>query len=481
MPAFTRRDMNWLYEAEPDPSRNGRVDIWPAGKVLGGGSAINGMMFVRGHRLDYERWAAEGATGWDYASLLPVFRRMECWESGADAFRGGDGPQAVSPLRIEHPLNAAMLQAMQESGIPYNADLNGELAEGAGPVQASQQRGWRHSTAQAYIRPARRRKNLRVVQHCVAAQLLLEGGGVVGVACQLAGDQRIFRAPRVIVSAGALASPLLLMRSGIGAASDLRRHGIVTLVELPGVGRNLQEHAVARFGVRLRVDTLTSALSPFQSLRHGVEFLLRRRGPLTTAIAHVHALVRTRPDLSQPDVQILFAPADHRLTERGAVPCREPTVSVGVGLCQTHARGEVQLRSSRPQDPPRIVHALLQHTEDLRALTAGCRLARRIVHAPAFASFLEAEIAPGPSVQSDADWEHYLRDNTGLMYHPSGTCRMGTDAQAVVDPQLRVLGVEGLYVADASVIPSIPAGNINATCIMIGERAAELVRAHSRR
>ncbi len=480
MPAFTRPDMNWLYNAEPDPTLGGQVHLWPAGKVLGGGSSINGMMFVRGHRLDYDRWAREGATGWDYASVLPVFRRMENFEGGPDAFRGAGGPQSVSFVRVRHPANEALIASAVEAGIPFNPDTNGELAEGVSPVQASQRAGLRHSTAQAYIRPARGRSNLRVVHHCLAERLLLEADRAVGVECVVGGVRREFRAPRIVLCTGALATPLLLMRSGIGLPEELATHGIDVRHALPGVGANLQEHAVARFGISLRCSTLTSALNPLVSLGYGMDFLFRRRGPLTTSIAHVHALVRTRSDLAQPNVQLLFAPSDHRLTERGAVPCREPTVSIGVGLCHTRSRGHVRLRSADPAAPPLIEHRLLDHPDDIRDLTEGSRLARQIVNTGPFARLLDTELAPGPGVQTDADWETYLRANTGLMYHPCGTARMGQDDLAVVDPGLRVRGMRGLWVADASVIPSISAGNINATCIMIGERAADFLRADIR-
>ncbi|MFM8517267.1 MAG: GMC family oxidoreductase, partial [Nevskiaceae bacterium] len=395
--------------------------------------------------------------------------------------RGAAGPQCVSRVRVEHPLNDAFLQAAIAAGIPFNADLNGALAEGVGPVQASQRGGWRHSTAQAYIRPARRRANLRVIHHAVAASLLFDGGRVTGVQCSVSGRVERFSAARVVLACGALATPLLMMRSGLGDPTELASHGIPVRAALHGVGHNLQEHAVARFGIRLRTDTLTSALNPLRSVAHGLEFLLKGSGALSTAIAHVHALARTRAELQQPDVQILFSPADHRLTERGAVPCREPTVSVGVGLCQSRARGRIRLRSTDPAAAPRIEHALLAHPEDLATLTAGCRLARRIVSCQPFSDFLESEIAPGSAVESDNDWADYLRDNTGLMYHPCGTARMGSDEAAVVDPRLRVRGLEGLWIADASVIPSIPAGNINATCILIGERAADFLQAEGSR
>ena len=477
MPAFTRSDMNWLYEAEPDPSIDGRVQVWPAGKVLGGGSSINGMMFVRGHRWDYDRWAQLGCEAWDYQSLLPYFRRLEANEGGADDYRGADGPQSVSSVRVDHPLNHAFLQAAVAAGIPFNPDLNGAAAEGVGYCQATQRRGWRHSTAQAYIRPVKNRRNLHVLFHCRVDRVVLEDGRAVGVVCSRRGARHAFRARSgVVVSAGAIASPKLLLLSGIGPQAELVRHGIAPMHDLPGVGRNLQEHAVGHLSVMLRgASTLTSDLSVLGALKHGMDYVFRRRGALATCIGHVHALVRTREGIPAPNAQIIFAPLDFRLTDKGAVPCREPSVSIGVGLCRTQSFGEVRLRSADPAAAPVIDYRLLGDRDDLQQLIEACRLARRIVGSEPFSRYLDRELEPGADVQSDEDWERYLRGSVGLMYHPSGTCRMGVDASAVVDPALRVRGLEGLWVADASIIPALPAGNINATCIMIGEKAADLV------
>ena len=477
MPAFMRPDMNWLYRAEPDPTIDGRVNIWPAGKVLGGGSAINGMMFVRGHRLDYDRWAAMGATGWDYQSVLPYFRRLETNEGGGNAFRGGDGPLQVSGVRVSHPLTDAFLQSALAAGLPFNPDLNGEVAEGFGPCQASQRRGLRHSTAQAYIRPVASRPNLRVLHHAAASRIILNGDRAEGVEGICAGSPFSFRARRgVIVCAGAIATPRLLMLSGIGPREELARHGVETRHHLPGVGRNLQEHAMSHVSLMLHgVDTITSALSPLTAIGYGLDYLLRRRGPLASCIGHVHGLVRTDPALPQPDAQIIFAPIDFELTERGAVPVRVPSVGFGVGLCHTHSFGEIRLRSADPGAAPVIDHRLLADERDVGTLIAALRLARRIVQTEPFAAFVSHETAPGPDTQDDARMERFVRQSAGLMYHPCGTCRMGQGDDAVVDPALRVRGLGQLWVADASIMPSITAGNINATCIMIGEKAADLV------
>lgn len=482
MPMFLRPDMNWLYQAEPDPSTDNRVQMWPAGKVIGGGSTVNGMMFVRGHHSDYDHWASLGCTGWDYDGVLPYFRRLERFEGGASALRGGDGPLHVSWGRVRHPLNEAFIESAQAAGIRFNADLNGAEAEGVGYVQASQRNGWRDSTARAYLAPVRGRANLRIEHGCRVDRILLEGGRAIGVEASQAGGARRWLAARgVIVSAGAIASPKLLQLSGIGDPAWLATHGIPTLHALSGVGRNLQEHAVAGVSVRVRgIGTLSSELGPLNALRHGLDYLFRRRGLLSTCIGHVQALVRTRDELPAPNAQLIFAPVAHEMTPAGPVIDRKPVMGIGVGLCHTRSSGEIRLRSADPAAAPVIDHRLLSDPEDVRELAQACRLARRIFASGPFGRHVECETEPGPQVQSEADWERYLRATAGLMYHPSGTCRMGVGDDAVVDPALRVRGLDGLWVADASIIPRIPAGNINATCIMIGEKAADLVKDSAR-
>jgi choline dehydrogenase len=476
--AFPRPDMNWLYLSEPDPSREGQVDIWPAGKVIGGGSAINGMMYVRGHRSDYDHWASLGNEGWSYQEVLPYFRSVEHSEIGDARSRGFDGPLSVSRVRIENPLNDAFIAAAQEAGIPFNADLNGDSQEGVGICQASQKRGWRHSTASAFLAPAVKRANLTIRLGAQVEKLCLEGNRVTGVDYRIRGVAAQERARRgVIVSAGAIASPKLLMLSGIGASGDLSEHGIETRVELPGVGRNLQEHPVVRMSFHVRnATTLTSDLAnPVRSLMHGLDYVFRGRGALATCIGHAQALVRTRGGLEAPNAQIIFAPLSYDLTDDGPKPYRKPAVGLGIGLCRIQSRGAIRLRDADPESHPVIDYSLLDHPDDVAQLREAIRLTRKIFNCPSLADYVVDERLPGPGVEDDDQLTRYIREQSALMYHPCGTCKMGNDDLAVVDSGLRVHGVDGLWVADASIFPTIPAGNINATCIMVGEKAAAMI------
>ena len=476
--AFPRPDMNWLYMSEPDPSRGGKVDIWPAGKVIGGGSAINGMMYVRGHRSDYDHWASLGNEGWSYEDVLPYFRSIEHSEIGDERSRGFDGPLSVSRVRIDNPLNDAFIAAAQEAGIPFNTDLNGDSQEGVGICQASQKRGWRHSTATAFLAPAMKRTNLTVKLGAQVEKLCLEGGKVTGVDYRTRGVASQARARRgVIVSAGAIASPKLLMLSGIGATSDLAQHGIETLVELPGVGRNLQEHPVVRMSFHVQnATTLTSDLgNPLRSLMHGLDYLVRGRGALATCIGHAQALVRTREGLDAPNAQIIFAPLSYDLTDDGPKPYRKPAVGLGIGLCRIQSRGAIRLRDANPGSHPVIDYSLLEHPDDVAQLREAIRLTRKIFTCPPLAEYVVDERLPGAGLEDDEQLTSFIREESALMYHPCGTCKMGDDDLAVVDSKLRVRGVEGLWVADASIFPTIPAGNINATCIMVGEKAAAMI------
>jgi choline dehydrogenase len=478
MYAFPRPDMNWLFMSEPDPSRADRVDIWPAGKIIGGGSAINGMMFVRGHRSDYDHWAALGNEGWSYREVLPFFRSIETSDQGDADNRGFDGPLAVSRVRIGNPLNEAFIAAAVEAGIPYNPDLNGASQEGVGFCQASQKRGWRHSTARAFLAPAMKRNNLTVRLGARVNRILLEQGRAVGVEYEMAGQTATARADGgVVLSAGAMVSPKLLLLSGIGPAAALAQHSIETRVDLPGVGQNLQEHPVVRMSFHVRnATTLTSDLNnPLRSLMHGLDYIFRGRGALATCIGHAQALARTRDGLEAPNAQIIFAPLSYDLTEAGPRPYRKPAVGVGIGLCRIQSTGEIRLRSGDPSAPPIIDYSLLANPDDVAQLREAMRLTRRIFAAPALRDYVVDERLPGIQLEDDAALDAHIRATSGLMYHPCGTCKMGRDHMAVVDDRLKVHGVEGLWVADASVFPTVPAGNINATCIMVGERAATLI------
>jgi choline dehydrogenase len=480
MAAFPRPDMNWLYQSEPDPSRNNRVDIWPAGKVIGGGSAINGMMYVRGHKSDYDRWAALGNAGWAYEDVLPHFKSVENSEICESAARSRAGPLSVSRVPIANPLNDVFVEAAQQVGIPYNPDLNGDSQEGVGVCQATQKSGWRHSTAQAFLKPVKNRANLRVELGAEVSRVVVEEGRAQAVEYLQNGSAHRQQARLgVVLSAGALASPKLLMLSGLGPVAQLQAHGIAVVEDIPGVGQNLLEHPVARMSYHVRnAPTLTSDLrNPLRSLMHGLDYIFRGRGALATCIGHVQALARTREGLEAPNAQIIFAPLSYDLTEDGPKPYTRPAVGVGIGLCRIQSSGEIRLRDADFKSAPVIDYALLDNPDDLAQLREACRLARDIFAAPAFSHYVVDERHPGLDVESDEQWEAYIRADSGLMFHPCGTCKMGNDDMAVVDAGLRVRGVDGLWVADASVFPTIPAGNINATCVMVGEKAAAMIAA----
>ena len=476
--AIWNPQFNWMYDVEPDPSLNGRKDSWPAGRCLGGGSAINGMMFIRGHPADYDHWAALGNTGWDYAGVLPYFKKLENNERGADNWRGDQGPLWVSDGRVSSPLIDAWVVACVQAGIPRNQDLNGATREGVDLVQASQRRGWRHSTARAYLAPARRRGNLQVEVDCQVTRILVENGEAAGVECLQESETRIFRAcAGVVLSAGTIASPKLLMLSGLGRGAELQRFGIPVVNDLPGVGDNLQEHPGVRITDRATQGSMGADTGPLRNLVHGINYLFRGRGPLSSAIGHAQAFVRTSREFELPNVQIIMSPFTIDFDDNGAKLNRQQTFGCAVGVMRPGYRGCIKLKSADPMDKPLIKHQLLGDEDDMRQLIDGCRLARKIVCQPAMEPFHGGELMPGDGIDSDDDWQGYIRDQAFPMYHPVGTCKMGNDPQAVVDPTLRVHGLDKLWIADGSVMPTLPSGNTNATAIMIGEKGADLISA----
>ncbi len=466
-------DFDWRYRAEPDASIGGRADVWPAGRRLGGGSTINGMMFVRGHAWDYDQWQELGARGWSHADVLPFFRRMEANERGGDAWRGDRGPQGVSEIRARWPITDAWIEAAQQAGIQRSPDLNGERAEGVDHAQASQKNGLRHSTASAYLRGPRRPRGLDVELQAQATRLIIENGRAVGVEYLQRGNPRSARAARgVIVCCGTIGSARLLLLSGLGPATELAALGIPVVADLPGVGRNLQEHVGTHIIHEVNTTTMNSAVRGLGGLNQLLQFIVRRRGALTTPIGHAQAFVKSRPGLPAPNLQIAFAPFAFDLDARSRLVLREkPSISQAIFLVRPKARGSLALRSANALDPPLIRHQLYADDDDLRQVAEGIDIARKIVCQPALASFVTAESRPGPEATGEA-LLGYCRMAAIPGFHPVGTCRMGSDAAAVVDPDLGVRGVAGLWVADASVFPRITAGNTNATCIMIGDKGA---------
>lgn len=476
--SFPRPDMNWQYMAEPDASRGNRPDMWPGGRMLGGGSSLNGMMFVRGHAYDYDLWAQMGNRGWSNADVLPYFRKLEASDTGPNDQRGGDGPLAVERPRPPFPLVKPFIRACEELGLGTSEDLNGEKREGAGVCQASQRRGRRESTAHAYLDPAQGRKNLQIVTGALVQKVLIENGRAVGVRVSIANKVEEIRASQgVVLCAGAIATPKLMMLSGIGDPDEIAGHGIEVVHASSAVGKNLMEHSGASVSVEVSVPTLTSDQGPIRSPIHVLDYLLNRRGPLATPIGHAQAFVRTEEGLAAPDIQIILSPSSYEIKDGKARRRKTPQMGFAVGLCRPQARGQIRLRSADPAAPPLIDHKLFGEKADVDRIAAGIRIALKIVGAPAFAPFVKKVV--GPLDTSDEGLDAYIRETGYLMYHPSGTCKMAPGADGVVDDRLRVKGIDRLWIADASIIPTIPAGNINATCIMIGEKAADLIRQDS--
>lgn len=471
---------DWCFDVEPDPSRGGRRDVWPAGKMLGGGSAINGMMFIRGHRWDYDRWAELGAAGWDYASVLPYFRRMERNERGADAWRGGQGPQSVAESRARYDVVERWIEAAQNAGVPRSADLNGALAEGVDHVQVSQRDGLRCSSARAYLEGLPAHQAPQLLLDAQVLRVLVENGRAVGIEFQREGRRRILRSRHgVAICAGALNTPRLLMLSGIGDGAALADLGLPVVADLPGVGANLQDHVGVHIVNDVAAHTLNADARGWRGAWQVLQMMLARKGALTTAIGHAQAFVSSRPGPA-PNLQLSFSAFAFDLDGRGRLALRRNnSVSTMVGLMRPDQRGTVRLRSPDPLAPPIITYHQLGCADDVEQLIEGIELGRRILSSAPMAGLVTAELRPGPAAVEREALRDYVRAASTPMYHPCGTARMGhaADRRAVLDENLRVRGLGGLWVADASVMPTLPAGNTNATAIMIGDKGADHVLA----
>jgi choline dehydrogenase len=466
---------DWGYLTEEQPHLGGRRLYWPRGKVLGGSSSLNAMIYIRGHRSDYDGWRDRGNPGWGYADVLPYFKRAENQERGASAYHGVGGPLEVADLRCPTSLSRAFLEACSEAGIPHNEDFNGADQEGAGFYQVTQKGGKRCSAATAYLLPARGRPNLTVVTGGLVTRILFEGTRAVGVEYVHGGVVARARAGEVILCGGAVSSPQLLLLSGVGPPAHLKEHDISVVVDLPGVGQNLQDHPLS--GV-CHACTRPCTLDRAESLLNILKFVFLRRGPLTSNLAEAGAFVRSDPGLAAPDLQLHFVPAYY--VEHGFVRPAGHGFSVGVCILRPQSRGSIGLRSPDPTVHPAIQPRYFERAADLRLQALGVRLARRICQSAAFAPYRGEEYLPGAGVQGEEEIIAYLRRRVETLYHPVGTCKMGTDPLAVVDPQLRVHGTSGLRVADASVMPTLIGGNTNAPTLMVAEKAADLIRGTAR-
>jgi choline dehydrogenase len=466
---------DWCYDMEPDASRDGAIQRCHAGRVLGGGSSINGMIYTRGAPEDFDDWQRGGAPGWGHADVLPFFRRAETRVGGDPAYRGSSGPLTVEDPRSIHPTTGHFLAAAREIGLPLAADYNGAAQDGASLAQLTQARGTRQSTARAYRSLGRR--GLVVRTAAFATRLLIEGKRCVGVGYRWQGAEHTARAGSVVLCAGALTTPKLLLLSGVGERALLEPLGIASHAELPGVGRNLADHIGAGVGVHVTLPTYNMQGGLLGELSAALRWLALRRGPATTPLCQAVAFCRSTPEATRPDLQLMFSPAALAAAAPGARRKRialhaRPGVGIYADLGRPQQRGRVSLRSADPVLAPRIDYELLGNSQDVATLIRGCRIARELFAAPAFRSIVLDERFPGASVQSDAEWRLALKSLVSVFHHPTGTCAIGSDPQAVVDAELRVHGIEGLRIADASVMPHPINGNTNAATIMIAERAA---------
>ena len=476
---FANPRFNWMYETEPEPGLMGRRLYQPRGKVLGGTSAINGMVYMRGHPADYNAWRQRGCAGWDWDGVLPYFRKSEDQENGANAFHGVGGPLRVSnpPIRLE--IAERWIAAAIQAGLPAKDDFNDGQQDGAGYFQSTIDRRRRASTATAYLDPARSRPNLTIETHAQATRILIEDGRATGIAYVRKGVPRTARARgEVIVCGGVFNSPQLLQLSGLGPAELLRNLGIPVIRDMPGVGADLQDHFSVRCNFRCtRPITLNDiANSLWRRVVAGAQYVLFRGGPLASSGIAAGGYVRSDGKLDRPDIQFTCCAFSYAGRDsKGAHPHPFSGFSVGAVHISPEARGTVRIQSADPMAPPAIAFNFLRTADDLRTTMAGVRWVRRIAQQPALAPYVAGEIFPGPAVNTDAEFEDAIRSNGVSGQHAVGTCRMGTDEHAVVDPRLRVHGVRRLRVADASVMPSVTAGNTNAPTIMIAEKGAAMI------
>jgi len=470
--------VDWCYKTEPDPGLNGRSIEWPRGKVLGGSSSLNGLLYVRGQPQDYDRWRQMGNTGWGWDDVLPLFKRAEKNERGADEFHGDQGPLSVSNMRIQRPITDAWVAAAQAAGYKFNPDYNGADQEGVGFFQLTSRNGRRCSAAVAYLNPVKSRENLQIITHAQVEKVVIEGKRATGVVyTDRSGKKHTVTARKeIVLSGGAINSPQILMLSGIGEAAQLAENGIEVMQDLPGVGKNMQDHLQARLVYKCNEPTLNDEVGTlFGQAKIGLKYLMFRSGPMTMAASLATGFMKTREDMETPDIQFHVQPLSAENPGKGADKFSAFTMSV----CQLRpeSRGEIRLQSSDPKAYPKIIPNYLATETDCRTVVAGVNIARKIARCAPLTSKISQEYRP----HADLDMNDYdatldwARNNTASIYHPTGTCKMGSGKDAVVDERLRVHGIQGLRVADCSIMPEIVSGNTNAPAIMIGEKASDLM------
>ncbi|MBV1916811.1 MAG: GMC family oxidoreductase N-terminal domain-containing protein [Sphingomonadaceae bacterium] len=472
---MNKPEADWCHKTEPDPSLNGRDMVWNAGRILGGGSAINGMVYIRGDRSDYDQWANElGCTGWSWSDVFPYFLKSEKFQGTPSQTHGTHGPLGVSAPRMQHPLAETFIDACEEYGLRRVEDYCAGDVDGAFKMLATQDNGQRASTARAFLDDAMKRSNLQVVTGALVDRVTIENGRATGVKFEHEGTVHTLGARReVIVSGGSLQSPVILMRSGIGPADQLREHGIDVVVDAAEVGKNLQEHISFASAFEVNVPTWNNLFKPLKLASEFLKYLFLRKGLMTMIPVEAMAYIRSKPDLGFPDVKLslglmMFDPA------KGG-PHEEPGMVIFQNVAKPESRGEIRLRSANPSDGPLIDHRLIGDPQDMAAMVRGVKKVQEIFAQPALGKHVVRQVLPEPMPQSDAEWADAIRNRSGIGFHPVGTCRMGGDEASVVDPRLRVRGVEGLRVVDASIMPIMPAANTNAPSIMVGEKGADLI------
>jgi choline dehydrogenase len=468
-------DMDWMHVTEPDPSINDRKALWNAGKALGGGSAINGMVYIRGSKHDYDAWAASGCNSWGWDEVLPYFLKGEDFQGPASASHAHGGPLSVSPPRIKHPLADAFVEACAQSGLRKIDDYCAGDVDGAFVNYVTQRNGERWSAARGYLEAAAGRPNLKVITGALVDRVIFEGTRAVGVRFRRHGQMQELRAGReVILSAGALMSPAVLLRSGIGPGAQLQALGIEVRSDAAEVGKNLQEHASFAASRFVDVPTYNAMMSPAHLAAHMASYLLMRRGVMTTSPIQAMAFLRSRPELAHPDVKLSLGPICSDIAKRSMH--KRSGITVFANVSSPKSRGEIRLRSADPDDKPVIDHRLLGHPDDVAALVSGMKLLDRIFEAPALAKHVIGRNLPPEEPKTDAEWERYIRTYSNIGFHPVATCRMGADPGSVVDPTLSVRGVAGLRVVDASIMPVMPSANTNAPTMMVAEKGADLIK-----
>ncbi|MFN0159929.1 MAG: GMC family oxidoreductase [Burkholderiales bacterium] len=469
---FAEKTVNWSYESEPEPHCGNRRIFTPRGKVLGGSSSINGLVYIRGQHQDYDDW---GVPGWAWQDMFPYFLKCEDQSRGASAWHGVGGPLAVGDLPDRHPMCDAFIDSAAAIGIPRNDDFNGATQEGAGYYQANIRAGKRASTAVSYLRPAEKRANLTVEVEALATRVLFEGTRALGIEYRRGGEVKRAWGNEIILSGGSFNSPQLLQLSGVGPAGLLAQHGIPVVADVADVGNCLQDHLYARTLWRCTepITLNDDMMSRWRQMKIGLNYLLRKRGPLTVSAGYAAAFVRTQPEMTRPDAQFYFI--NFSAAKRGGVLHPYSGFSCSVSQLRAESRGHVRIRSSDPTVAPAIQYNYLDTEEDRRVMVDGLKLLRRLVNTPPFKHYVAEEKTPGTSVQSDDEWLDFVRSSAETVYHPTSTCRMGTDERSVVDAELRVRGLAGLRVIDASIMPAVVSGNTNAAVVAIAEKGADLV------